>query len=416
MPVIDALPSSYRAPRDRLALACTHTSVVTPPCARQTTAASCRSSGQSELGRALAGLLTPDSGSVHVGEQDLTGASPKRVTAAGVGIVPEDRHAVGCITGLSIAENMFLGRLGGFSRFGLINRPKLHAASAELMTRFDGRAPGPQTLFGALSGGNQQKAVLARELTLEPLVLLIAAQPPRGLDVGAVEAVHTQSKNACAGGVGVLLISSELDELIAVSDRIRVIYRGKVLKIPGLSELPFVGTALSQQVWLVYFAFALALGVYLFLRHTALGLAVRAAGADPRAADKAGLSVARTRYFGVVCAGVFVPIDRRHPHLHRGHDQRRRLPCHRRHDLRLVEALAHPRRLPAVRCRDGAAVPVAGHGSRGADGAADHAALPDGAARRRRPDRPADAPGLSGRRLRSRGSRSVVLLARDLGL
>jgi len=185
--------------------------------------------GQSELGRVLAGLTAPDSGSVHVGETDLTGATPRKVTASGVGIVPEDRHAVGCVTGLSIAENMFLGRLDGYCRFGLLDRKRLAADAADLMQRFDVRAPGPDTVFGSLSGGNQQKAVLARELSLDPLVLLVAAQPTRGLDVGAVEAVYTQIRAACTRGAGVLLISSELDELIAVSDRIVVIYRGRVL-------------------------------------------------------------------------------------------------------------------------------------------------------------------------------------------
>jgi general nucleoside transport system ATP-binding protein len=191
--------------------------------------------GQSELGRVLAGLQVADSGSIFVGETELTGAGPRLITAAGVGIVPEDRHAVGCITGLSIAENLFLGRLDRFTRFGLLDRQRLNAAAAELMARFDVRAPGPQTLFGALSGGNQQKAVLARELTLEPLAVLVAAQPTRGLDVGAVEAIYTQIRDTCARGVSVLLISSELDELIAVSDRIVVIYRGRVLgEMPAL--------------------------------------------------------------------------------------------------------------------------------------------------------------------------------------
>jgi simple sugar transport system ATP-binding protein len=144
-------------------------------------------------------------------------------------VVPEDRHAVGCIADMSVAENMFLNRLAGFTRNGFLNRAALLAQSRELMGRFDVRAAGPEVPFRALSGGNQQKAVLAREITLSHLVFLLAAQPTRGLDVGAVEAVFGHIRAACDRGVGVLLISSELDELINVADRIVVMYRGRIV-------------------------------------------------------------------------------------------------------------------------------------------------------------------------------------------
>jgi simple sugar transport system ATP-binding protein len=185
--------------------------------------------GQAELGKILAGLARPSIGRVFVGGRNVTGRAPGDITAAGAGIVPEDRHGVGCITGMSVADNLFLGRLSRFARFGLLRRRALSSAAAELMARFDVRASGPEAPFGALSGGNQQKAVLARELSVDPLIFLLAAQPTRGLDVGAVSAVYGHIRAARDRGAGVLLISSELDELIAVADRILVIYRGRIV-------------------------------------------------------------------------------------------------------------------------------------------------------------------------------------------
>jgi general nucleoside transport system ATP-binding protein len=185
--------------------------------------------GQSELGAVLAGLLQPTGGRLFVDGKEMTGRSPREITALGIGIVPEDRHAVGCIAELSLAENIFLNRIGQFARFGLIDRDTLRRQAQEMMHRFDVRAAGPEAAFSSLSGGNQQKAVLARELTIDNLVFLLAAQPTRGLDVGAVEAVYKQIDAARARGAGVLLISSELDELIAVADRILVLYRGRIM-------------------------------------------------------------------------------------------------------------------------------------------------------------------------------------------
>jgi simple sugar transport system ATP-binding protein len=185
--------------------------------------------GQSELGAILAGLATPSSGQVKVKSKDLTHATPRDITASGVGIIPEDRHAVAMVAGLSIAENLFLGELDRFKRFGLLNRAAMKRAAAARMREFDVRGESPDMPMSALSGGNQQKAVLARELSLERLAFLLAAQPTRGLDVGAVEAVYSRIRAARDGGVGVLLISSELDELIAVSDRVVVLYRGRIV-------------------------------------------------------------------------------------------------------------------------------------------------------------------------------------------
>jgi simple sugar transport system ATP-binding protein len=185
--------------------------------------------GQSELTAVLAGMMTPTGGHIYLGETDLTGRSPKEITAAGVGIVPEDRHAVGCVLGMSLAENIYLNRLGEFTRFGFLRRAALEREAAALMQRFDVRARGPAALFSSLSGGNQQKAVLAREITLPNLSCLIAAQPTRGLDVGAVAAVYSHIRAACSRGVAILLVSSELDELLTVADRVVVLYRGRIM-------------------------------------------------------------------------------------------------------------------------------------------------------------------------------------------
>ncbi len=206
--------------------------------------------GQSELGMVLAGLLRPTEGRFYIGDADLTHAGAAAVTAAGGGIVPEDRHAVACVTAMSVAENMYLNKLDRFTRFGLLQRRALNDAARMQMKEFDVRAAGPEVAFSGLSGGNQQKAVLARELTLDPLVALIAAQPTRGLDVSAVEAVYRQIRAAARRGVGVLLISSELDELIAVADRIAVLYRGRLVgeRPADMSERGAIGALMSGQV------------------------------------------------------------------------------------------------------------------------------------------------------------------------
>ncbi|MES2187781.1 MAG: ABC transporter ATP-binding protein [Pseudomonadota bacterium] len=185
--------------------------------------------GQSELAAVLSGLLPATLGRFFVAGRELTEESPRSITAAGAGIVPEDRHAVGCVLGLTVAENLLLDRLPRFKRWGLLDRVAMRREALALMQRFDVRAAGPDVTFAGLSGGNQQKAVLGRELTIDKLRFLLAAQPTRGLDVGAVDAVYGHIRKACAEGVGVLLISSELDELIRVADRVVVLYRGRVM-------------------------------------------------------------------------------------------------------------------------------------------------------------------------------------------
>ena len=146
-----------------------------------------------------------------------------------MGIVPEDRHAVGCVAAMSLAENIYLNRLDEFTRFGFLKRGLLESKAGEMM-RGSTSAPAARARCSRrLSGGNQQKAVLAREITLPNLICLVAAQPTRGLDVGAVAAVYSQIRAACERGVAILLVSSELDELLTVADRIVVLYRGRIM-------------------------------------------------------------------------------------------------------------------------------------------------------------------------------------------
>ena len=185
--------------------------------------------GQSELVAVLSGMADASEGTFSIGREPMTNRPPKALTAAGVGVVPEDRHREGCVPALSLALNLALNRLPAFRRFGLVDRAALVAEARARMQAFDIRAAGPEVRFSSLSGGNQQKAVLARELALPGLRLLVAAQPTRGLDIGAVEAIYAHIRAAARRGVAVLLASSELDELLAVADRLLVMYRGRIM-------------------------------------------------------------------------------------------------------------------------------------------------------------------------------------------
>jgi simple sugar transport system ATP-binding protein len=184
--------------------------------------------GQSELVAALSGAR-PATGRFTVGGVDLLDQPPAARTAAGVGVIPEDRHLEGCIPSMSVAENLFLGRLGDFTTRGLLRRGAQHRAANDVIAGHGISAAGPDAAMSTLSGGNQQKVVLARELGLDPLRFLVAAQPTRGLDVGAVDAVLSQIREAAANGAAVFVISSELPELLALCDRILVAFRGRLV-------------------------------------------------------------------------------------------------------------------------------------------------------------------------------------------
>ena len=184
--------------------------------------------GQSSLVEAIAGLLHIESGSVCIAGADVTRASPTARRALGLGHVPEDRHRRGLLLDWSLADNLLLGREGELAHWWGIDRARVRADSERLLVQSDVRPPDPEALARALSGGNQQKVVLARELARKPRVLL-AAQPTRGVDLGAIELIHGRLEALRASGVAVLLVSAELDELLALCDRVLVMLRGRVL-------------------------------------------------------------------------------------------------------------------------------------------------------------------------------------------
>jgi general nucleoside transport system ATP-binding protein len=186
--------------------------------------------GQSELIDAVAGLRRPAAGRIRLGGRDLTGASAKVVLDNGLGHIPEDRQRRGLVLEFTIAENAALEdyRREPDSRFGWLFPRRLIARARRLIQEFDVRGGGPQTRAGALSGGNQQKLVVGREVSRDPRVL-IAAQPTRGLDVGAIEYVHRRLVTERDEGRAILLVSLELEEVISLSDRILVLYEGRIV-------------------------------------------------------------------------------------------------------------------------------------------------------------------------------------------
>jgi general nucleoside transport system ATP-binding protein len=195
--------------------------------------------GQSELIDAITGLRSVEAGRIVVAGRDVTRSSTRRVIAAGLGHIPEDRHLRGLILDFTLAENLALEdyREPPDSRFGWLFPRRLIARARTLIREFDVRGGGPNTRASALSGGNQQKVVIAREVHRDPRVLL-AAQPTRGLDIGAVEFVHRRLVEERDEGRAVLLVSLELEEILSLSDRILVIYEGAIVAeyTPDVSE------------------------------------------------------------------------------------------------------------------------------------------------------------------------------------
>lgn len=190
--------------------------------------------GQSELVSALLGLRTPVAGAITVGGWEVVGRSPRQHLDAGIGYVPEDRSHDGCIGTFSVAENLVLDLIDRpeFSRHGVLSPSAVKRNAAQRIEEFDIRVRASADPVSTLSGGNQQKVVLARELS-RPLEVLIAGQPTRGLDVGSIEFVHKRIVRERDQGTAVLIVSTELDEIYALSDRIIVMYRGRVVGIVG---------------------------------------------------------------------------------------------------------------------------------------------------------------------------------------
>ena len=186
--------------------------------------------GQSELVEVLSGLRRPVAGVVRVVEQDVTGVGARKILDLGVGHIPEDRQRRGLVLDFTLAENLVLHdyEKAPNSRFGWLFPSRVVRSARGVLEQFDVRGGGPETPASALSGGNQQKVVLAREIGRDPRVLL-AAQPTRGLDVGAIEFVHRQLVDARNEGRAILLVSLELDEILTLSDRILVMYEGRIV-------------------------------------------------------------------------------------------------------------------------------------------------------------------------------------------
>lgn len=189
--------------------------------------------GQTELVEVLTGLRRADAGQIVINGRDLTNVGPRRITEEGqISHVPEDRHAFGMVSSYSIADNMVLNSYthSPFSTNGTINERAIRQHAEELVAQYDVRTPNVDTAAGTLSGGNQQKMVVAREFS-RPIKLLIASQPTRGIDVGSIEFIHNQIIAKRDENVAVLVVSSELDEILALSDRIAVMYKGEIIEI-----------------------------------------------------------------------------------------------------------------------------------------------------------------------------------------
>ena len=186
--------------------------------------------GQSELIDAITGLRRATSGTIRLGGREIERASTREILDQGVGHIPEDRHLRGLVLDFSLAENLALHeyRRSPDSRFGWLFPGRLVARARRLLREYDVRGGQPQTRAAALSGGNQQKVVIAREVSRDPSVL-IAAQPTRGLDVGAIEFVHRRLVDQRDAGKAVLLVSLELEEVLSLSDRILVLYEGQIV-------------------------------------------------------------------------------------------------------------------------------------------------------------------------------------------
>ncbi|MGH2380163.1 MAG: ABC transporter ATP-binding protein [Candidatus Limnocylindria bacterium] len=182
--------------------------------------------GQTEMVEALSGMRQPAGGSVRVDDVELAGATPGRIMRAHVGRIPEDRHA-SLVGDLSVAYNLVLERLDDFRSGGRIDERSVREHAADLIRQFDIRA-GPDDPVATLSGGNIQKVLLARVLSRDPRVLVVS-QPTRGLDVGATEYVRSQLLARRSDGAAILLVSEDLDELLALSDRLIVLYEGRIV-------------------------------------------------------------------------------------------------------------------------------------------------------------------------------------------
>ena len=188
--------------------------------------------GQTELLEAIAGLRPVTSGTIAVGGRDVTHASVRARGYAGLSHIPEDRHQRGLVLDFAVADNLILGQQHRFSSRGVMDASAIAAHASQQVAAFDIRPADPALPVRALSGGNQQKVVIARELARD-FVVLLAAQPTRGVDVGAIEFIHDTLRKARDAGKAILLVSAELREVLTLADRVAVMYGGRIV-----AELP----------------------------------------------------------------------------------------------------------------------------------------------------------------------------------
>ncbi len=203
--------------------------------------------GQRELSRVVAGLLSTDGGEIHLNGRRINGESIAKIIREGVSYIPEDRLKDGLLGEFSIEDNFIIQTLHRFTKYRLFDKKRIRNNALQLITEYDIRANGPAQPTKLLSGGNQQKLIFARELGREPK-LLLAAQPTRGLDIGATEFVWKRIMEAKKKGVAVLLISTELDEILTLSDRVLVFYEGKTIGSelkPDLIDVAKIGLLMA---------------------------------------------------------------------------------------------------------------------------------------------------------------------------
>jgi simple sugar transport system ATP-binding protein len=212
--------------------------------------------GQRELAEAIAGLRPVVAGHVSIDGTEVTGRHPSEVRAAGLGYVPEERMRDGVVGEFSVAENLILVAHDRepFSRRGMLRLGVIAERCRDLVERFAVKTPSLETTTANLSGGNIQKLILARELSGQPRVL-VAAQPTRGVDIGAAEYIHRRLIEARTSGNAILVISEDLDEVLALSDRVAVMFEGRMVAVLDVAEatverigLLMAGSVIPDQV------------------------------------------------------------------------------------------------------------------------------------------------------------------------
>jgi simple sugar transport system ATP-binding protein len=191
--------------------------------------------GQTELIEAIAGLASPASGTIRLAEREVTTLSTRQRAELGLSHIPEDRHRRGLVLAYSIADNLILGQQHRFSRRGVLDRARVLSNAENRIRAFDIRPADPALPARTLSGGNQQKIVIAREMG-RSFEVLLASQPTRGVDVGAIEFIHQRLREARDEGKAILLVSADLTEVLALSDRIAVMFEGRIVALLPRAE------------------------------------------------------------------------------------------------------------------------------------------------------------------------------------